>query len=72
MVVALASAMFVSKKLSEGMKAVGAKVKPPISWLSAWSKEKCLAHAKECQLGGTGAYPLNMIKLLLKHLFLRT
>ncbi|CAD7952043.1 unnamed protein product [Amoebophrya sp. A25] len=46
------------EKLAEGMKAVGAKVKPPISWLSAWAKAKCLVHSRNCQLGGSGAYPL--------------
>ncbi|CAD7967549.1 unnamed protein product [Amoebophrya sp. A120] len=46
------------EKLAEGMKAVGAKVKPPMKWLSQWAKMKCLIHSKNCLLGGNGQYPL--------------
>merc|ERR1712194_28724 len=47
----------VYEKISEKMKAIAATVHGPMKSVSTWAKAKNLNHAKECQLGGTGAFP---------------
>ncbi len=45
------------EKIAEKLKAVGAKTKGVVKAISTYAKSKGLAHARECQVGGTGAKP---------------
>jgi len=45
------------EKIAEAMKAVGAKTKPPLKWISDWAKGTVLEHSTNCQMGGSGEYP---------------
>jgi long-chain-fatty-acid--CoA ligase ACSBG len=47
----------VYEKIAEKMKAVGAQTKGVKKMLSTFAKGKALEHAKNCQIGGSGAYP---------------
>lgn len=45
------------EKVSETMKAVGAKVEGIQKRIATWAKGKGLEFARNCQVGGSGAYP---------------
>lgn len=47
------------EKIAEKMKAVAETVHGPMKTISTWAKAKNLEHARNCQLGGTGAFPSN-------------
>jgi len=47
------------EKVAEKMKAIGAQTKGIKKKIATWAKSKGLEHQKECQIGGTGAYPSN-------------
>merc|ERR1719353_50729 len=45
------------EKIAEKMKAVGANTKGLKLTIAKWAKAKGIEHARNCQLGGTGAKP---------------
>ena len=45
------------EKIAEKMKAIGASGKGAKKKISTWAKAKGLEHQRNCQIGGTGAYP---------------
>jgi len=45
------------EKIAEKMKAVGAATKGAKKAIATWAKGKGLEHARNCELGGNGAYP---------------
>lgn len=47
----------VFEKIAEKMKAIGASTKGIKKKLATWAKSLSLEHSKNCQLGGSGAYP---------------
>lgn len=47
------------EKVAEKMRAVGAQTKGLKKKIATWAKGKGLEHQKECQIGGSGAYPSN-------------
>jgi long-chain-fatty-acid--CoA ligase ACSBG len=60
--VAIQPTMFIGvprvwEKIAEKMKAVGASIKGMKKKISTWGKRKGLEHARNCSLGGSGAYP---------------
>jgi len=48
------------EKMADRIKAIGAASTGLKKTISTWAKAKCLAHAQELQLGGSGAIPCNL------------
>merc|ERR1719265_513711 len=46
------------EKIADKMRALGADVSDMKKGVASWAKGKGLEHAKACQLGGDGAYPM--------------
>ena len=46
------------EKISEKMRAIGASIEGVKKKISTWAKAKGLEHARACEVGGDGTYPL--------------